>query len=127
LELYPYPDFQKVLQPLLIPFSRKSVRIETQMHARVGDRHTPAEVLNVSREGLLLRMPTDSLAVGQKVEIEVWLNETCATRILAEIRWCPKDSLYGLKILEDNDEWRRMVDTLEKELRKNSRHLSVAA
>lgn len=127
LELYPYPDFQKVLQPLLIPFSRKSVRIETQMHAKVGAQKTPAEVLNVSREGLLLRMPTETLGVGQKLDIEVWLNEACSTRILAEIRWCPKDSLYGLKILEANDEWRRMVDTLEKELRKHARHLSVAA
>lgn len=127
LETYPFPDFQKALHSVLIATSRKSMRLETQMRACIGIHKTHAEVLNVSREGLLLRTKTETLSLGQQIEIEVWLSESLASNLKAEVRWCPEHSLYGLKIVESSEEWIRMVDALEREYQKHAGNLSVAA
>lgn len=127
LEAYPFPEFQKVLQPLLLTHSRKNMRLETYMRAIAGPKKVSAEVLNVSRGGLLLRTHSGTLNVGDQIELEICLNENSSTKVSAEVRWCPKNSLYGLKIIEATDEWLRMVETLEREYSKHTRKLSIAA
>lgn len=128
LEAYPYGPFRQVLMPLQNYLSRKSIRLETQMRAQVGPNSSPAEVLNVSKEGLQLRMKADSLTIGQITQVDVWMNETSLTRLNAEVRWCPDgSSLFGLRIIEATSEWNTMIDTLEGEYKKLSEEIAIAA
>jgi hypothetical protein len=124
LDAYPFPAFQEVLAPLQSCLSRKDMRLETQMRAEVGTERFPAEVLNVSKAGMLLRCPSGSLAFKQSTHIDVWLNSAQSTRLEVEVRWCPQNScLFGLQIKTVSPEWQLMVETLESEYRK----LSVGA
>lgn len=126
LDAYPFPEFQKILLPLQASVSRKSIRLETMMKAKLGENQIEAEVLNVSAEGLLLRSQSDKISVGQETYIDVWLNESIQTRLKIEVRWCPTRCLYGLRILETTDAWLQMIDTLEKEYRKRPKFSVVA-
>jgi hypothetical protein len=127
LDSYPSAPFQKALLPLYSVLSRKTVRLETQMRAEIGPHRLPGEVLNVSREGLLLRMKKGGLTVGQRCEIRVWLNDSLSTRLLVEARWCPDSKLIGAHILETSAEWQQMIDTLEREHRVFTPKLKLAA
>jgi hypothetical protein len=127
LDVYPFPEFQNALLPIQSIVSRKNVRLETQMRAEVGRDRIPGEVLNVSREGLLLRTQDEQLQVGQKTVMSVWLNETSATKLTVEVRWRPHDGLIGLKIHEPTLEWVQMIDTLEREYQRSIRDLSLVA
>ncbi|MFL5813415.1 MAG: GNAT family N-acetyltransferase [Bdellovibrionia bacterium] len=127
LDVYPFPEFQKALLPIQNDLSRKSVRLETQMRAEVGKQRAPGEVLNVSREGLLLRMSNDQLTIGQKTNLSVWLNDSSATELTVEVRWRPHDGLIGLKIHEPTREWVQMIETLEHEYQRSIHDLSLVA
>lgn len=93
--------------------SRKDFRHETQMKAELGEEKIPAEVLNVSKEGLLVRIDTNFPNYGDRTVINVWLNHTTSTLLTVEARWCPKNGLLGLQILKSTDEWQFMIETLE--------------
>lgn len=128
LEAYPFPAFEKILLPLQSFLSRKNLRLETQMRAEVGSQRAPAEVLNVSKEGLLLRMTADALVAGQKIHVHIWLNDISTTYLEIEVRWCPRgSSLFGTKIVASTAEWRMMVESLEREYKKLSDKFSIAA
>jgi hypothetical protein len=118
MEVYPFNDFQSVLLPLYLDFTRKSVRIETHMKAEIGSEKILAEVLNVSKTGLLLRAKLESMTIGNEIEIKIWLNENSTTTLKAEIRWCPKNSLFGLRLLETSNEWMQMIEALEYDYNK---------
>lgn len=127
LESYPFPAFQKVLLPLQAELMRKSVRLETQMKAEVGPERTPAEVLNISKNGLLLRLNSDRQMQMDTTSIEIWLNETVRTRLQIEVRGHPTESLFGYQILEPTTEWLQMFDTLERDYKKMAQALVSVA
>lgn len=120
MNAYPFPEFQKILTPLYGLLSRKSVRLETQMKATIDLENTQAEVLNVSREGLLLRIPSDiTLKAGEVTQMNVWLNKESKTRLKVEARWCPANSgLFGCEIIEASKEWHEMIEMLERDYQK---------
>jgi len=120
LDVYPFPGFRKALIPLQAEVSRKHVRIETQMRAELEFNKSVAEVLNVSKHGLLLRTSLATLTPGQVLEMTVWLNESSATKLNVTVRWSPQNSLFGLSITNPPKEWERMVETLEHEYKKFS-------
>lgn len=127
LDIYPYPEFQKALLPLQNVLSRRNVRLETQMRAEIGLSRLPGEVLNVSREGLLLRVQDEQLQIGQKIALSVWLNDSSATELTVEVRWRPQGGLIGFKIHEPTQEWATMIDTLESEYQRSIQDLSLVA
>jgi hypothetical protein len=127
LDMYPYPEFQKTLLPLQSVLSRKNVRLETQMRAEIGPNRTPGEVLNVSREGLLLKTDESQLVIGDKSVISVWLNDHAATELKVEVRWRPHHGLIGLKIDQPTQEWVKMIETLENEYQRSIQELSLVA
>lgn len=127
MEIYPFPAFQKVLQPLLGSLSRKNIRLDTFMKADLLSNQEQGEVLNVSKAGLLLRTGPNSMKMGQQVDLVVWLNEIASTKLKAQVRWQPADSLFGLAILEADDEWQLMIEALEREYMKLALYIPVAA
>jgi hypothetical protein len=127
-DAYPFAGFEDVLLPLQIYLSRRSVRLETQMRAKVGPEAAPAEVMNVSKEGLQLRMRESALTIGQLIQVDVWLNETSSTQLKAEVRWCPDgSSLFGLRIVKATPEWSTMIEALESDYKRLSEETAVAA
>lgn len=121
LEAYPFQEFQDVLKPLYNVFTRKDVRIETHMKAEIGNEKIKAEVLNVSKTGLLLRAQMGSFPMDHEVTVKIWLNETSSTTLKAFIRWSPKNSLFGLRLAETSQEWNDMIETLEYDYNKVAR------
>jgi hypothetical protein len=120
LNVYPFPDFQKALLPIAARLERKHLRIETQMKAELAKSDLHAEVMNVSMEGLLLRIEPGALTQGQIIDLKVWLNSDSSTHVSAEVRWSPPSGLVGLRLVNPSFEWLRMVETLEQEYRKHS-------
>lgn len=127
LEVYPFPEFQKIFQPLMAEFARKNVRIETQMKAQIEPHHTMAEVLNVSKHGLLLRAPKGTLPLNEVITLKVWLNKDAMTEIKAKVKWSPNNSLFGLQLVEHNNDWDNMIAVLEQECYKIPGLRKVAA
>lgn len=127
LASYPFPAFQKVLLPLQTELSRKSIRLETQMKAELGSERIPAEVLNISKEGLLLRLASEPINLPEKTSVKIWLNEAISTQMQIEMRWRPSDHLYGLQILEPTAEWLQMFTALEKDYKKMNQVLVSVA
>ncbi|MBY0415589.1 MAG: hypothetical protein K2Q18_15555, partial [Bdellovibrionales bacterium] len=129
MNAYPYKDFHQILAPLHGLISRKNVRLETQMKALIGEDKIPAEVLNVSKEGILLRIMKDKpLVQGQNSKITVWLNRESSTNLTIEARWCPaKNGLFGCLILETSNEWNEMIAALEADYKKQSGNIKAAA
>lgn len=118
MEAYPFPEFQKALQPLYSAMTRKSVRLETRMQAQFGQERIPSEVMNVSLEGLLLRTKTPTVVLGDELQVNVWLNETTSTELRVRVRWRPENNLFGLQIVTPSIAWLRMIETLESEYKK---------
>jgi GNAT superfamily N-acetyltransferase len=118
LEVYPFQDFQAVLKPLYNVFTRKDVRIETHMKAEIGNEKVKAEVLNVSKTGLLLRAQMGAFPMDHEVTVKIWLNENSSTTLKAMIRWSPKNCLFGLKLVETSKEWNDMIEALEFDYNK---------
>jgi hypothetical protein len=128
LEAYPFPDFQKVLRPLQESKMRRSVRMETQMHAKIANDTAEAEVLNVSREGFLLRTSTpSSLKNGDQIQVMVWLNESSPTVLTAKVQVRTESCLVGCEIAEASNEWLQMIEALENDYRNRSSGIRVVA
>ncbi len=127
LAAYPFPAFQQILRPLQADLSRKSVRLETQMRAELGPERIPAEVLNISRVGLLLRLPSKAQHLAESLSIEVWLNESVRTRFQVEVRWRPGENLFGMHIPRPTAEWLQMFAVLEYDYKKTAQALVSVA
>lgn len=112
---YPYPEFEAVLKPLLEFVPRKTLRMATQMKAEIGPDRISGEVWNVSREGVLLRAQRNCLAIGQAVELAIWLNSTTKTKLQTRVRWSSPEGLFGLQITLPSVEWARMIEFLESD------------
>ena len=127
MEVYPYPDFIKILKPLYDSMSRKNIRFETQMKAQWVDDSLIGEVLNVSREGLLVRTPNLIMIQGQQSYIRVWLNNTTSTQLKVEVYRSKDFSLLGLKIVETTNEWLNMIEVIECEYQHAESYIKKAA
>lgn len=126
-DAYPQFEFQKVLLPYRARVANRSVRLETSMKAKLGSRKISAEVLNISREGILLRAQVDSLPIGHRENLGVWLNAETSTSLNVEVCRHPSDGLLGLRIHEPTTDWLKMVATLEREAIKAAPFYPIAA
>ena len=125
MDAYPFPHFQNELVHLRELHIRKTVRLETHMKASWGDKKTSVEILNVSRDGLLLRSTKEILKFGQLGQVIVWLNKDFSTTLIVEVSRSPSNYLYGLKIKTSSREWLMMIEELETK-HKKSNDLSLA-
>lgn len=113
LAAYPFLNYQKVLGELHTSLLRKNARLETQMRSEFGLDQKPCDVWNVSSDGLMLRTPPNALQLNQKSHLNVWVNENLVIKLDVEVRWCSQKSLYGLRILNSDPQWTRMIEALE--------------
>lgn len=115
MNAYPFPAFQEILKPLHEVYFRETPRMETQMRGVILLSLAHCEVWNVSKEGLLVRAPKDSLLKGQQIKLKVWLNNETETTLEVQVCWSEQSCLYGLKIISGSQIWDEMIELVENE------------
>lgn len=97
----------------LLPQSRRWRRYDADLKGQVHGTEETVQIQTVAENGFGMTSSSSHL-VGETLQFELQLGETERASISAKVMWSDSHHRHGLQLNEPNQEWARMLKTVEQ-------------